>query len=138
MLTVALAFAVVLTTAGGNAFAQKKTAKHSGAKDYEIVKNDPTNTRIYTLPNGLTVYLSVIKKEPRIQTYIAVRTGSKNDPHETTGLSHYLEHIMFKGTTHFGTINYQKEKPMLDQIEKEFEYYRALKDPAARKAEYHR
>ncbi|MDD3910936.1 MAG: insulinase family protein [Bacteroidales bacterium] len=138
MLTVALAFAVVLTTAGGNAFAQKKTAKHSGAKDYEIVKNDPTNTRIYTLPNGLTVYLSVIKKEPRIQTYIAVRTGSKNDPHETTGLSHYLEHIMFKGTTHFGTINYQKEKPMLDQIEKEFEYYRALKDPAARKAEYHK
>ncbi len=138
MLTVALAFAVVLTTAGGNAFAQKKATKPAGAKGYEIVKNDPTNTRIYTLPNGLTVYLSVTKKEPRIQTYIAVRTGSKNDPHETTGLSHYLEHIMFKGTTHFGTINYAKEKPMLDQIEKEFEYYRTLKDPEARKVEYHK
>ena len=138
MLMAALAFAVLLTTAGGYAFAQKKVSNKAAAKGYEIMKNDPTQTRIYTLPNGLKVYLSVTKKEPRIQTYIAVRTGSKNDPHETTGLSHYLEHIMFKGTTHYGTINYAKEKPMLDQIEKEFEYYRTLKDPAARKAEYHK
>jgi hypothetical protein len=110
MLTVALAFAVVLTTAGGNAFAQKKVTRQTGAKGYAILKNDPTHTRIYTLPNGLKVYMSVTKKEPRIQTYIAVRTGSKNDPHETTGLSHYLEHIMFKGTTHYGTINYAKRE----------------------------
>ena len=60
---------------------------------------------IYTLDNGLKVYLSVNNEKPRIQTYIAVRTGSKNDPAETTGLAHYLEHLMFKGTNHFGTIN---------------------------------
>ena len=72
---------------------------------YETVDGDMSQTRIYTLDNGLKVYLSVNKEEPRIQTFIAVRTGSKNDPAETTGLAHYLEHLMFKGTTHFGASN---------------------------------
>ena len=55
------------------------------AKDYkyQTVPGDLTKTRIYTLDNGLKVYLSVNKDKPRIQTYIAVRTGSKNDPAET-------------------------------------------------------
>ena len=70
------------------------------AKDfkYQTVDGDMMKTRIYTLDNGLKVYLSVNAEKPRIQTYIAVRTGSKNDPAETTGLAHYLEHLMFKGT----------------------------------------
>ena len=73
--------------------------------NYESVPNDPMQTRIYTLKNGLKIYLSVNKEKPRVQTYIAVRTGSRNDPKETTGLAHYLEHLMFKGTTHFGSSN---------------------------------
>ncbi|MBR4836887.1 MAG: insulinase family protein [Bacteroidales bacterium] len=104
---------------------------------YETVKGDPTETRIYTLDNGLTVYLSVNQEEPRIQTYIAVRTGSKNDPAETTGLAHYLEHIMFKGTEHFGTTDYQAEKPFLDDIEARYERYRTLTDPEERRIAYH-
>ena len=83
----------------------------ASAYSYETVKGDPMQTRIYTLPNGLKVYLSVNKEKPRIQTYIAVRTGSRNDPAETTGLAHYLEHLMFKGTHTFGTSDYDKEKP---------------------------
>ena len=59
-----------------------------GKRNYETVKGDLTEARIYTLKNGLKVYLSVNTEEPRIQTYIAVRTGSKNDPAETTGLAH--------------------------------------------------
>jgi len=60
------------------------------AKDYkyETVEGDLMKTRIYTLDNGLKVYLSVNSEKPRIQTYITVRTGSKNDPAETTGLAH--------------------------------------------------
>ena len=65
---------------------------------YETVSGDPLKTRIYTLPNGLKVYMSVMKEQPRIQTAIAVRVGGKNDPAETTGLAHYFEHLMFKGT----------------------------------------
>lgn len=76
---------------------------------YETVKGDPMNTRIYTLPNGLKVYMSVNKETPRIQTYIAVRVGGKNDPAETTGLAHYFEHLMFKGTPNFGTSDYAAE-----------------------------
>ena len=88
---------------------------------YETVKGDLAQTRIYTLENGLKVYLSVNKEEPRIQTYIAVRTGSKNDPAETTGLAHYLEHLMFKGTSQFGTNDPEAEKPLLDEIEKRYD-----------------
>ncbi|WP_445202478.1 insulinase family protein, partial [Tenuifilum sp.] len=65
--------------------------------NYQTVPNDPMGVRIYTLDNGLKVFMSVIKDEPRIQTFIAVRVGSKNDPKETTGLAHYFEHMMFKG-----------------------------------------
>ena len=104
---------------------------------YETVKGDPTETRIYTLDNGLKVYMSVNTEEPRIQTYIAVRTGSKNDPAETTGLAHYLEHIMFKGTEHFGTTDYAAEKVFLDDIEARYENYRTLTDPEQRRAAYH-
>ena len=106
-------------------------------KDYEEVKGDLTKTRIYTLNNGLKVYLSVNKEEPRIQTFIAVRTGSKNDPAETTGLAHYLEHLMFKGTGKFGVSDSLKEAPLLADIEQRYEQYRTLTDPEERRQAYH-
>ena len=109
----------------------------NGSHDYESVNGDPMQTRIYTLDNGLKVYLSVNKEEPRIQTYIAVRTGSKNDPAETTGLAHYLEHLMFKGTKQFGTTDPDAEAPLLDEIEQRYEEYRTITDEATRKQKYH-
>ncbi|MBR6030729.1 MAG: insulinase family protein [Bacteroidaceae bacterium] len=110
----------------------------SGSHDYESVEGDPMQTRIYTLDNGLKVYLTVNHDEPRIQTYIAVRTGSRNDPAESTGLAHYLEHLMFKGTDSFGTIDYAQERPLLDSIEAQYEIYGKTKDEAQRRAIYHR
>ena len=108
---------------------------HSRFK-YESVPGDPLNARIYTLDNGLKVYMTVNKDQPRIQTYVAVRAGGKNDPAETTGLAHYFEHLMFKGTDSFGTQNYEQEKPMLDRIEALFEVYRKTTDEAQRTALY--
>ena len=105
---------------------------------YETVKNDPLKTKIYTLDNGLKIFMSVNKEEPRIQTYIAVNVGAKNDPSETTGLAHYFEHLMFKGTSHFGTSDFEAEKPLLDEIEALFETYRQTTDPAEREAIYAR
>jgi len=107
-----------------------------GKYSYETVDNDPLNARIYTLDNGLKVYMSVTKDAPRIQTYIAVATGSKNDPHDAQGLSHYLEHMVFKGTDKFGTKDYSKEKPLLDEITALYEQRRITTDPAERKAIY--
>ena len=83
----------------------------------QTVPGDPMGTQMYTLSNGLKVYLSVNHQSPRISAHIAVRTGSRNDPAETTGLAHYLEHLMFKGTQSYGTSNYAAEKPLLDTIE---------------------
>jgi len=103
---------------------------------YEEVTNDPTKTRIYTLNNGLKVYLSVNKDEPRVMSLIATHAGSVNDPAETTGLAHYLEHMMFKGTGKFGTSNWTAEKPLIDSISNLFEQHKATSDPAKKKEIY--
>lgn len=109
---------------------------NTGTLVYQYVKNDPTNTRIYTLKNGLKVYLSKSTEMPRMQTYIVVRTGSKNDPANATGLAHYLEHMLFKGTDKYGTKDYAKEKVLLDKIEATYEVYRQTTDEAKRKTIY--
>ncbi len=109
-----------------------------GKYSYTTVHGDPMKTRIYKLDNGLTVYLTVYKNEPRIQTYIPVRTGSKNDPPDATGLAHYLEHMLFKGTDKFGTRDYSKEKPLIDEIISLYEKHRNTKDEKKRKEIYRR
>ena len=103
----------------------------------QTVPGDPMATQCYTLSNGLKVFLSVNHQSPRISAHIAVRTGSRNDPAETTGLAHYLEHLMFKGTQQFGTSNYEAEKALLDTIEARYEQYRLVKDPELRRVLYH-
>lgn len=111
---------------------------HAAKYEYRTVPNDPLKAKLYTLPNGLKIYMTVNKDQPRIQTYIAVRVGGKNDPAETTGLAHYFEHLMFKGTQNFGTSDYKAEEPLLDEIERLFEVYRKTTDEAERAALYHR
>ena len=101
------------------------------------VPGDPMATQCYTLSNGLKVFLSVNHQSPRISAHIAVRTGSRNDPAETTGLAHYLEHLMFKGTQQYGTSNYAAEKALLDTIEARYEQYRLVKDHERRRVLYH-
>ncbi len=108
-----------------------------GNYTYSIVDSDPTKTRMYKLDNGLTVYLTVYKNEPRIQTYIPVKTGSKMDPHDATGLAHYLEHMLFKGTDQFGTKDFSKEKPLVDEIINLYEKYSKTKDVKKRMQIYH-
>lgn len=120
------------------AFSLNLTAQSSvQTPTYESVPNDPMNVRIYTLPNGLKVYLSVYKNAPRIQTMIAIKAGSKNDPANATGLAHYLEHMLFKGTDVFGTKDAAKEAAEIQKIENLYEIYRGTKDVAKRKALYH-
>ncbi|WP_366512758.1 insulinase family protein [Kordia sp.] len=91
---------------------------------------------MYTLDNGLKVYLSKNTEEPKIQTYIAVRAGSNYDPKESTGLAHYLEHMVFKGTDEIGTLDWEKEKVELAKISDLYEQHRAESDPEKKKALY--
>ena len=108
----------------------------SGGYTYKYVTNDPMHARFYTLKNGLTVVLSVNKKEPRIAVRIPVRAGSNTDPRDHTGLAHYLEHLLFKGTDKYGSLNWAQEKPYLDKIDELYEQYNSTSDETARKEIY--
>ncbi|UJF28614.1 insulinase family protein [Kaistella sp. 97-N-M2] len=123
-----------LQTFAQNQF-QWKEASGNGYT-YKYVTNDPMQARFYTLKNGLTVILSPTKKDPRIQAYVAVKAGSKTDPRTNTGLAHYLEHLVFKGTDKYGSLDWAKEKPELDKIDALYETYNKTKDEAQRKAIY--
>ncbi|WP_449386690.1 M16 family metallopeptidase [Chryseobacterium lineare] len=104
--------------------------------EYFTVPNDENKVRIYTLKNGLKVFLAQNFDAPRIQTYIPVRTGSNNDPSDNTGLAHYLEHMMFKGTSKLGTWNWEKESVLLDKISDLYEEHKAEPDPEKKKVIY--
>lgn len=112
------------------------TKKDGNGLAFETVENDPTGLRLYTLENGLKVYLSQNSDEPKIQTYIAVRAGSNYDPKESTGLAHYLEHMVFKGTHKVGTANWEKEKTYLERIASLYEQHRAENDADKKLALY--
>lgn len=134
-----LLFIVCLLFTANALFAQStyqwKTAT-SGGYTYKYVTNDPSKTRFYTLKNGLTVILSPNTKEPNIEFRMSVRAGSNTDPKNATGLAHYLEHVLFKGTDKYGTNNWAKEKPLLDKIDALYEKYNKTTDAAQRKEIY--
>lgn len=130
---------LILLTATLSVSAQNQTSwskARSGDYEYRFVQGDPMQSRFYTLKNGLTVMLSVNPETPRIQTIIATKAGSKTDPKSHTGLAHYLEHMLFKGTDQYGSLDWQKEKPLLDQIDALYEQYNSTKEEAGRKKIY--
>ena len=131
---------VILITSALNMFSQDnfatKQATDSKGYSYKYVVNDPLKARIYELKNGLTVFLRQNRDEPRMQTYIAVKAGSTYDPKETTGLAHYLEHMMFKGSQKIASTNWEKEKPYLEEISNLFELHKAANDSLEKRMIY--
>ena len=131
---------LVLLFLAVNVFAQEKFEWKEATENgysYKYVSNDPMKARFYTLKNGLTVILSPTPKDPRIQAYVAIKAGSKTDPATNTGLAHYLEHMLFKGTDKYGSLDWAKEKPELDKIDALYETYNKTTDEAKRKKIYH-
>lgn len=124
-----------LTMMNAQQFETKKMTDKAGYT-YETVVYDKNGVRIYTLKNGLKVYLAQNFDAPKIQTYIPVRTGSNNDPADNTGLAHYLEHMMFKGTSKLGSADWAKEKPLLDKISVLYEQHKAEQNPEKKKEIY--
>ncbi|WP_407402134.1 M16 family metallopeptidase [Chryseobacterium sp.] len=115
-----------------------KEQTHTDPNNYQYttVTHDENKVRIYTLKNGLKVYLAQNLDSPRIQTYIPVKTGSNNDPSDNTGLAHYLEHMMFKGTSKIGTLNWSAEKVLLDKISDLYEQHKAEQNSDKKKEIY--
>lgn len=127
-----LAFTSIALTNCGN-HNSAPTSEYS----YDTIANDPLKTRIYTLKNGLKVYLSVNSAKPRVSTDIAVRAGSKYDPSDATGLAHYLEHMVFKGNSQIASLDWESEKVLLQQISDLYEAHRNTNDSAQKQAYYH-
>lgn len=117
-----------------NKFDWKEVTK--GNYTYKTVEADALKTRYYTLKNGLTIILSVNKAEPRLQTMIATKAGSNTDPADHTGLAHYLEHMLFKGTDVYGTLDWKQESIYLDKIDELYEQYNSTTDELKRKDIY--
>ncbi len=101
-------------------------------QQFERVPGDPLQVMIHTLGNGMKLYMSVNPNEPRIYTNIAVRAGSKQDPPDTTGLAHYMEHMLFKGTSRIGALDWEQESRYLEQISELFERHRQTRSPEER------
>lgn len=87
----------------------------------------------YTLENGLTVYLNEDKNAPEVFGAVVARVGSKDDPAHATGMAHYQEHMLFKGTTKLGTTNWEKEKVHIDKIFELYDQLAQTKDEEKRK-----
>ena len=91
-------------------------------------------TTTYHLDNGLKVVLCENHDQPEVYGAVYVHAGSKNDPTDATGMAHYFEHIMFKGTDRIGTIDWEKEKVYLDSISLMYDKLHETTDPEARQA----
>ncbi|MGE4300972.1 MAG: M16 family metallopeptidase [Victivallaceae bacterium] len=111
------------------------------ASAFELVQpplpGDPFKVSIYKLDNGIKVYLSQNFTGTDVFVAIMFATGSMDDPSDKTGLAHYLEHLLFKGSEKLGTTDYAAEKPLLEQIEKLYTQREATGDEAERDRIYH-
>lgn len=96
------------------------------------LEDDLMQVHIYELDNGLTVYLTENHETPTFRSEITVRAGSKDDPADATGLAHYLEHLLFKGNTEYGTSDWEKEKVHIDRITELYEQHFHEDDPGKR------
>lgn len=93
---------------------------------------NPLDVEQYKLDNGLTVFLNYDDSQPNVLGAVVIKGGSKRDPKDATGIAHYFEHIMFKGTDKIGTINYEAEKVYLDSIEVLYDKLSMASDDAER------
>jgi len=139
-----LATLLALLTACGQQAEQPDPGQQAAAvadnSGYRLINSpdpeDPLGTHIYQLDNGLQVYLTENHEEPRFYAEIAVRAGSKHDPADATGLAHYLEHLLFKGNQRMGTLDYEAERPYLEQIVELYQRHFNTTDEEERAAIY--
>lgn len=105
---------------------------------YSTVVGDLTGMRVYQLRNGLTVYLAQNTDEPRIRSIVTIRAGAAFDPADNTGLAHYLEHLLFKGTDRIGSLDWEHERPLLEEIESLYQQHQAAPSADEKQAIYQR
>ncbi len=93
---------------------------------------NPLKVETFRLDNGLKVILCEEHSQPKVYGCVVVHAGSKNEKPTATGVAHYFEHIMFKGTDRIGTTDWAKEKLYLDSISQAYDRLHATKDAKQR------
>jgi zinc protease len=100
----------------------------------QTFEGDPIDVQQFVLANGLTVLLSENHERPEVFGAVVVRTGAKNDPADNTGMAHYLEHMLFKGTQTLGTSNWAAEAPLQAELVELFERHERARSEQERAA----
>ena len=95
-----------------------------------LVSRAQIEVKEFKLSNGMTVWVNEDHSQPKVFGAVVVRAGAKDCPN--TGIAHYFEHIMFKGTDRIGTIDYQAEKPWLDSISAQYDLLSQTKNDVER------
>ena len=90
--------------------------------------------KAFKLSNGLSVFVWEDNTKPDVRGMVSVKVGSKDDPADLTGLAHYLEHLMFKGTPKIGALDWAKEEPLYNQIIQKYDELASETDPVKKKA----
>jgi predicted Zn-dependent peptidase len=91
---------------------------------------DALHVEEFKLSNGMTVWLNEDHSQPMVFGALVVKAGARDCP--GTGIAHYFEHMMFKGTDKIGSLDYEKEKPLLDAISEEYDRLAKTNDDAER------
>jgi predicted Zn-dependent peptidase len=91
----------------------------------------PLQVRELKLSNGFTVWINEDHSRPKVYGAVVVKAGAKDCPN--TGIAHYFEHLMFKGTDKIGTIDYAAEKTWLDSISVQYDLLAQTSDPLKRR-----
>ncbi|MFQ4143489.1 pitrilysin family protein [Chlorogloeopsis sp. ULAP02] len=71
----------------------------------------------FRLDNGMKFLVLERHQAPVVSFLTYADVGGVDEPDGKTGVAHFLEHLAFKGTTRIGTIDYNSEKPLLDQLD---------------------
>lgn len=96
---------------------------------YNIGQVDAQGLKAFRLKNGMSVFVWEDSTKTDVLGQVVVRTGSVNDPEQYTGLAHYLEHVLFKGTQKIGALDWEKEKPLYEQIIAKYDEMAEEADP---------
>ncbi len=87
----------------------------------ESISNLKIDVKEFTLDNGMLFLIVERHSTPQVACKVAVRSGSAHEESGKTGVAHMLEHMLFKGTKNFGSLDYTRDEALQQQIENAYQ-----------------
>jgi predicted Zn-dependent peptidase len=83
----------------------------------DLASSIKLNIQHFTLENGMLFLIVERHTTPQVACRVAIRAGSALEEAGKTGIAHMVEHMMFKGTKNFGTLDFKRDKELQERIE---------------------